>query len=375
MRDFNAFHFGFIGLGLIGGSIARAIRVYWPEARITAYNPSRDTLEEAIADGVVNDGHCSEDVPEGRPFCGEAFSDCDMILLCAPVQKNAENLAEIRNYLKPAAILTDIGSTKRDIHEHIEALGLTRQFIGGHPMTGSERTRYRNSRADLLENAYYMVAPEADVAEADIDLFVSFVEGIHALPIVIDSGFHDMAVAGISHVPHVISAALVNLVKASDNEDAIMHTIAAGGFKDITRISSSSPVMWQQICLTNGDNIVHLLDRYMESLKEIRDEITNRDADGIYSFFDHARAYRDSFTESNSGARNRSFALHVDIEDHPASLAEVVTLLAVNSVNIKNIGITHNRELQEGALRVEFYKERDLAEARDILMTRNYNVY
>jgi len=409
MADFNNSTFGFIGLGLIGGSIARAIRAYWPKAKIIAYNPSPDTIAEAVSDGVVSVGYSRDNVmkagtegaaaaehpseaesAEGtlsdrvkgesvlsaeRPFRGEWFDRCDFIFLCAPVQKNAENLREIRGHLKDDAILTDIGSTKRDILEHVEALGLGRWFIGGHPMTGSERTRYRNSKATLLENAYYIICPAKEVPQDKVRRFYDFVEGVRALPLVIDGQFHDYAVGAISHLPHVVSAALVNLVKDSDSPDAVMHAIAAGGFKDITRISSSSPEMWRQICLTNGDNIVKLLDQYIGSLEKIRASIKEKNPDNIYSFFDSARQYRNSFAETHSGALNRSYSLNVDIEDRPASLAEVVTLLAVNSVSIKNIGITHNREYQEGALHVEFYSADDLEEAREILTVRNYTLH
>lgn len=375
MTDFNHFTFGFVGLGLIGGSIARAIRQYWPSAIIRAFNPSRDALEEAMGDGVVNSGHCREDVPEGHAFNAAEFEDCDILFLCAPVQKNAENLAEIRDHLKPGSILTDIGSTKRDIHEHVRELGLTSCFIGGHPMTGSERTRYHNSKASILENAYYIVAPEKDVPKEKSEMFREFVESIHALPLMVDCDFHDYAVGGISHVPHVVSAALVNLVRKSDSPEAVMKTIAAGGFKDITRISSSSPVMWQQICMTNGDNIVSLLDDYISGLKTIRDEIAEKKSSQIYEFFDSARQYRDSFTDTDSGALNRSFVLHVDIEDHAGMLAEVVTILGVNGINIKNISITHNREYQEGALRIEFYSAGALKDAQEILTIRSYNVH
>lgn len=375
MTDFNRFHFGFIGLGLIGGSIAKAIRLYWPGARITAYNPSEDALRQAQDEGVVNDGHCKEEVKNGHPFNGEAFSDCDIVFLCAPVQKNAENLAEIAPYLKNGAVLTDIGSTKSDIHRHVREAGLSKFFIGGHPMTGSERTRYRNSSATLLENAYYLLTPEPAAGQDKTALLCSFVEGIRSLPLLLEPSFHDFAVAGISHVPHVVSASLVELVRRSDNPDAVMHAIAAGGFKDITRISSSSAEMWREICLTNSGNIVKLLDSYIGILKQIKDSIASGSSEDIYNFFDSARRYRGSFAETGSGARDRSFVIHVDIEDHPASLAEVVTLLAVNSVNIKNIGITHNREYQQGVLRVEFYSESDQAEAADILRTRNYTIY
>ena len=371
MTDFNQFHFGFVGLGLIGGSIAKAIRTRWPKAWICAYNPSRDTLAEAMQDGVVDSGCCSED----GPLDGAMFADCDMIFLCAPVQKNAENLQKLRGQLKESAILTDIGSTKRDIQEHVEQAGLSRFFVGGHPMTGSERTRYHNSSASLLENAYYIVAPTPETPQDKTGRMKEFVQEIKAIPLVISCPFHDYAVAGISHLPHVVSASLVNLVKASDSEDAVMHAIAAGGFRDITRISSSSPVMWQQICLTNGDNITRLLDDYIASLTDIRRSIAEHNGEQLYRFFESAKTYRDSFDGTSSGARNLLHVLYVDIEDHPGMLAEVVTLLAVNAINIKNIGITHNREHQEGTLRVEFYSEADLTEARDILTTRNYTLH
>ena len=242
-------------------------------------------------------------------------------------------------------------------------------------MTGSERTRYHNSRASLLENAYYIVAPTDETPKEKTECFQAFVKGIKSIPLVISCPFHDYAVAGISHLPHVVSAGLVNLVKHSDSEDAVMHAIAAGGFKDITRISSSSPVMWEQICMTNGDNIIKLLDSYMEELSKIRDEISEKNHTRVFDFFDSAKNYRDSFDGTSSGAHNLLHLLFVDIEDHPGMLAEVVTLLAVNAISIKNIGITHNREYQEGTLRVEFYSEPDLNEAKDILTTRNYTIH
>ncbi len=372
---FSGLTFGFIGLGLIGGSIARAIRRYVPEATIIAFNPSRDTLEEAIADGVVNTGHCSEDTAEGKPFNAEAFETCDVVFLCAPVQKNAENLAALKGHLKEGSILTDIGSTKRDIHLHVRENGLAPHFIGGHPMTGSERTRYRNSKAQLLENAYYIIAPEPEVPSENTERFVALVRLLRALPIVVSCDEHDYAVAAISHVPHVISASLVNLVRDSDSPDGLMKMIAAGGFKDITRISSSSPVMWQQICLTNGDNIVKLLDDYIASLQKVREEIKDSGADALYQFFDSARTYRDSFTGSGRGAVAPQYSFHVDIADRPAALAEVVTLLAVNAISIKNIGITHNREYQEGVLLVEFHSQKDLAFAEEILTAHNYSLH
>ena len=154
-----------------------------------------------------------------------------------------------------------------------------------------------------------------------------------------------------------------------------MKTIAAGGFKDITRISSSSPVMWEQICMTNTDNIRILLDRYIESLLVFRNSLDSRDNSSINEFFDSARQYRESFADITSGPINRSYILHVDIEDRPGVLAEVVMYLAIAGINIKNIGITHNREYQQGVLRVECHSSDGLSKARELLTNSNYSVY
>ena len=373
MTDFNTYRFGFIGLGLIGGSVAKAIRQYWPGSTIVAYNPSPDSLQEAMADGVVNEGKCRED----GPIDGSLFDDCDIIFLCAPVQKNAENLAAISGHLKETAILTDIGSTKRDILEHVRTAGLERYFVGGHPMTGSERTRYRNSEAGLLVNAYYIVSPSKLTPLGKTVIMQEMVSGIRSIPLVIDCDFHDYAVAGISHLPHIVAYSLAATVKKADSDNGIMHTLAAGGFRDTTRIAASSPDMWEQICMTNGDNIVQLIDDYMEVLQGMRADIAAHSAEKLHDFFADTAEYRRSYDTpgSSAGAKDVLRLVYVDIEDRPGTLAEVVTLLAVNSVSIKNIGITHNREFQEGTLRVEFYSDEDLKEACEILETRNYTLY
>ena len=149
-------------------------------------------------------------------------------------------------------------SVKSGIHERIRALGLDGQFIGGHPMAGSERYGYANSKARLLENAYYILTPTPKTSPDQLKDYERLVVSMGAIPLVLDADQHDYVTAAISHLPHIIASSLVNLVRESDSEDGTMKMIAAGGFKDITRIASSSPDMWQQICLTNTDNIVRL---------------------------------------------------------------------------------------------------------------------
>ena len=280
----------FYGLGLIGGSIARALREARPDARILACDIQESALLQAKEEGIADEIFLQLDAASAPSFCAG-----DYIFLCAPVSHNNENLRFLKQYLHPDSILTDVGSVKAPIHELAEKEGLSGCFIGGHPMAGSERVGFANSRASLLENAYYILTPSDQVPRERIREFSELVRSLGAIPLVLDYRQHDYITAAVSHLPHVIASSLVNLVRDSDSADGLMKMIAAGGFKDITRIASSSTVMWQQICLTNSVNISDLLGQYIKNLQKVKAEIDGGDEEELYTFFDGARRYRDSF--------------------------------------------------------------------------------
>lgn len=357
---------GFIGLGLIGGSIARAIKENIPDTTIIAYDVNQDTLaaaaEEKVADIVTSsiDAH---------------FTACNYIFLCAPVQKNDANLQAVKSVISPDCLLTDVGSVKTNIHRTIQETGLNAQFIGGHPMAGSERVGFINSKAVLLQNAYYILTPTKEVPEEKLTAYKELVTRLGALPLILTCEQHDYVTAAVSHLPHVIASSLVNLVRDSDSEEGIMKMIAAGGFKDITRIASSSAVMWQQICLTNTDNIVKLLSDYINALSTTREKLISRDDDALYELFDSARIYRDSFINTSSGPIKRDYSINIDIADEPGALAAIATILALHSISIKNIGIVHNREFEGGVLRIEFYEEASIEKAKAILKSKGYTIH
>ena len=364
--------FGFISLGLIGGSIARAIREKQPDSIIVAYNRTEDSLKEAVADGVV-------DIPiyqaqiDANDF--SAFADCDLIFLCAPVQKNEEFLEKLAPVISKNCIITDVGSVKTGIHKRVESLGLTANFIGGHPMAGSERVGYTNSKASLLQNAYYILTPTSDVPAEKVSEYKALVELSGALPLILDYNQHDYIVAAISHLPHVIAASLVNLVKQSDYKEGLMKMVAAGGFKDITRIASSSANMWSQICMTNTDNIRSLLRDYIDYLENIDDKLEEKASSKIYEFFDEAREYRDSFSVPSSGPIKVSYSFTIDIPDVPGAIASITTALAEKEVSIKNLGILHCREYQGGDLMLEFWNPEGLAKAEEIISGLGYTIH
>lgn len=357
---------GFIGLGLIGGSIAKAIRQYYPDCEILAFDKNKETLALAVQEGTIHTSCSSID---------ENFRDCTYIFLCAPISYNTAYLSQVKNFLSPECILTDVGSVKTSIHKEVTALGLEESFIGGHPMAGSEKSGFVNAKAHLIENAYYILTPSSKVAEEKIQAYRSFVESLKALPIILDYQEHDYVTGTISHLPHIIAASLVNFVRDADTKDELMKHLAAGGFKDITRIASSSPVMWQQICLKNRDNLSRILENYIQILQQAKADIDAGAEQTLYSMFETSRDYRNSMPNSSAGPIKKQFAVYCDIIDEAGGIATIATILASNMINIKNIGIIHNREFEEGVLRIEFYDGDASAKAAKLLKKYRYIVY
>ena len=356
---------GFIGLGLIGGSIAKTIRKFHPDYRLIAFDKDRSALAEAVSLNVIN-GIC--DIED------EQLYNCDYLFLCAPVEFNVEYMEKIKASLGENCILTDVGSVKNVIHEKVTELGLEGRFIGGHPMAGSERSGFSNSSDHLLENAYYIITPGGEVALEKISDFTELISSLGAIPLVITAEEHDFITAGVSHLPHIVASALVNLVNLLDNDAQYMKMIAAGGFRDITRSASSSPVMWEQICLENQKNISTVLDEFIRMLIQIRCSIDNKEADNIFDMFASSKDYRDSIDIIDNSLIPRSYVLYIDVADEAGAIATIATILATEKVNIKNIGIIHNREFEDGVLKIEFYTDAALEQAKVLLTKRNYKI-
>lgn len=357
---------GFIGLGLIGGSIAKRLKSLYPDLEIIATAGHEETIAAAYAQHLIANKTC----------CGiEAFFDCDYIFLCTPVKMNIQYLRQLKGNVKASCIITDVGSVKTEIHREVIALGMEKQFIGGHPMAGSEKTGLDSSNEFLLENAYYIITPTAQSEDQTVADFRNLVSSLGAIPMILDYNLHDYATAAISHLPHVIAYSLVNLIQHSDDKNETMKTIAAGGFKDITRIASSSPVMWENICLSNQEQLLKLLDAYIVELSRIREDISSSNGDALYNAFQSAKDYRDSLAITKGGVLKKVYELYLDLLDEAGGIATVSTILASNNLSIKNIGIIHNREFEEGVLRLEMYDEPSLVSAVELLKKHHYTIY
>ena len=358
-----------IGLGLIGSSFAAMYRNAYPDARLVGIDVSEDAVKAAQERGWIDEGHVSsEDL--GSVLCG-----CELVMIATPVPV-ANEYFRIIAACDFKGVVTDACSTKKIVSRQAqELLRYPEKYIPGHPMAGSEKNGFANSKSHLNENAYYILTPSAKVSEEKINAYRNFVSSLKALPIVLDYRQHDCITGTISHLPHIIASTLVNFVRDTDTKEELMKALAAGGFKDITRIASSSPVMWQQICLKNGKNISHILGQYIEALIQAKLSIDTEDENALYTLFESSRDYRNSMPNTSAGPIKKQFAVYCDIIDETGGIATIATILASNNISIKNIGIIHNREFEEGVLRIEFYDESSSSKASALLKKYRYIVY
>lgn len=357
---------GVIGLGLMGGSLAKALKKKYKNINIVACNRSIDSLKNAYEDKIIDD-YCTD--------INNIFCNCNIIFICTPVSTITSYVNKLLNYIDKDCIITDVGSTKGTLFDDMEKIEDKICFIGGHPMTGSELTRYSSAKSYLYENAYYILAPLKSVSNDKLDILVDIIKNIGAIPVTLSPYEHDYIVAAISHVPHVVAAAIVNLVKKLDTQNEHMHTLAAGGFKDITRIASSSPEMWQNISIENKKEILKVLKEFKNIIEEYENLLLNNSKKEILDYFSSAKDYRDSFINRNPLPASKYYEIYVDILDQLGSIATVSTMLSVNNINIKNIGIINNREFENGVLQIVFDSRQAQQKSIELLKKMNYTIY
>lgn len=351
---------GIIGIGFIGGSLIKGLHKLDKVESIIAYDTNEASLKKAYEDGVISEYTLQID---------DKFSNCDIIFICTPVSYITQYAKKLEKIVKSDCIITDVGSTKNTIMQDLKNLNI--EFIGAHPMIGSERSGYETSKDFLFENSYYIITKTEKNKESSVEKLKEIILDLKAIPIIIDVQEHDYIVSAISHVPHVVAATLVNMVKDLDNEECIMKTLAAGGFKDITRIASADPTMWSNICRENKQEIVKNLKLFVSMINEFVDNIENDEK--TYNYFETSKNYRNSFINKKING-NTYPEIDISIKDENGSMAKIATLLSNNNIGIKNIEILNNRENNYGVLKIitRTYEERDLA--YKILLENKYDV-
>ena len=365
---------GVVGLGLIGGSLAQGFRRVFPDARIVGVDRKPAVLERILSDGTLDEARLFGD-EGGADDAFSVFAPCDFVFVCTPVHLTAAHAARVARFCR--GVVTDVGSCKSVVMRDVAALpeAASMRFVGGHPMAGSERVGYAFARPNLFENAIYVLCtPETATAaaERDADTLAALVSAIGALPVRLDAVEHDRIAALVSHLPHVAAAALSAVAAregAALRDPDRVKQLAAGGFRDITRIASSNPDLWAGISADNVAQLLPALDAYLRLLSDYRARLAaaaGPDRSALAALFEEGRAFRDSVATGGRGLLEGSATLVVTIDDRPGALAGIASVLGTRGIGIRNLNIVNSRVYEGGCLHVQI-DERQLDEARRVL--------
>lgn len=280
-------HLCVIGVGLIGGSLALALKKAGYVEKVTGIGRSLGNLQTAQQLAVID--HYETDY-------ASALADADLVFVSVPIGAMGDVFAQIQPHLKPGAIITDGGSAKQQVIDAArEALSSQiNQFVPGHPIAGTEKSGAEAAFDSLYQDRRVILTPLAENSRTDIDKVRDMWQAAGAAVDEMDARHHDLVLAGTSHLPHILAFALVDCLNKVEDVDEIFK-YAAGGFRDFTRIASSDPVMWRDICLSNADAILAMMQNYQQQIDELKHCIEQGDGESILALFKAAKDARDNF--------------------------------------------------------------------------------
>jgi prephenate dehydrogenase len=277
-------HIAIVGLGLIGGSLARVVRNKKLAQRVTAFGRNQERLHKAQQIGLVDGYQVGYD---------KGSEEVDLVVIATPVGTIVKLAQAIAPHLKPGTIITDVGSVKAAIVAALDSqLPRSINFIGGHPIAGTENSGFEASFAELFENRICVVTPTASSDQNALEQIRSLWTAAGSSVVSMDVDTHDKIFAAISHLPHMVAFSLLNAVV--DMKDYAHNTLqySAGGFRDFTRIAASDPIMWRDIALLNRDNLLATLDYFSRAIEEVKDAISARDGIKLETLFQRSRDAR-----------------------------------------------------------------------------------
>lgn len=330
-----------IGIGLIGGSMAASCRALPDAPKVFGIDADPEAVTAAVELGVVDEAAAA-----GSPRAMEWITGhgTDLVVLATPASSASEWL-QVLGAAGFAGVVTDVASTKGGVVAAARKyLSDASRFVGGHPMAGSERSGVRAARPDLFDGAYWLLTPAADTDADAYRAIHALVSAIGARVVSVDAKRHDEAVAVVSHVPHVAAAALCDVAGAHAGEGGELLRLAAGGFKDTTRIAAGSPELWTGICLDNAEALAAALRELRLSLGEFEAMVRGGDADSIHAWLEGAADIRRSLPAQWVPATTQLTELIVPMVDRPGVVAEVTSAVSRAGCNIEGIDIDHETE-------------------------------
>ena len=280
-----------IGVGLIGGSLGLALKEkLGDEIYITGLCRTQRSMDNAVKLGAVD--YASPDIKR-------VVEDADIIFLSTPVLQIVPMIEKLLPYVKRGAILTDAGSTKQFIWDHLKTIlpeGV--YYVAGHPMTGRELSGVTAAKADLFKGKAYVIVEDTGAPPEVVEKLMNVLRLTEAKFVTLNIAKHDRCASVISHVPHLTAAALVTLLNRSGNDLDSCIKLIGGGFKDTTRIASSNADMWADICMTNGEAIANNLRQLQSILSEVIGAVEQKDRQAVYEYFAASKQRRDSLLEA-----------------------------------------------------------------------------
>ena len=335
---------GIYGVGILGASIGYILRNKKWAKQVIGIGRNEEKLKQAKNLKAIDEYVMEID---------ERISNLDILILGVPVQIIPKLAKKCAPYLKEGCIITDIGSTKEYITAEIEKF-LTDDlvFIGGHPMAGSEKVGATNLDPYIFENAMYVITRSKFCDEKSIDIIKDMIMALDANPLEMDPKQHDLAVATISHLPHIVASSLVNSAAEIDNNSNYILPLAAGGFRDTTRVASGSPEMWRDICLTNRDRILEVIDIFKGEIEKFRELIQVSNEENLESLFSKGRDVRNTLPKKRKGIISPMTEIIAFVPDKPGVIGDIANILGRENINIKDIEVLHVRENEGGSVRI-----------------------
>ncbi|NLC53224.1 MAG: prephenate dehydrogenase/arogenate dehydrogenase family protein, partial [Firmicutes bacterium] len=330
-----------IGLGLIGGSLGLALcrkQNLW----VVGYDPVAETCQEALSRQVV---HEIADSP------ASVVQGADLVVLAVPVEKMEEVVLAAAPALTAGVILTDVASTKGELAQALPPLlpeGV--YYVGGHPMAGSEQSGLAAADPFLFQNAVYLLTPAPGTPPKVLTTLEQFIQMVGGLPLFLTPEEHDLMVAVVSHLPHIIAAALVNVAVDFNEQYPGTLSLAAGGFHDTTRVAMGSPALWREILVSNRRSLLPVLSKLVAEVEALTVALSAGEKGELEARLRRAAAARTELPARNKGFLTLLHELVVVIEDRPGAIAEVIGI--IKTINIKDIEILRVREGEGGTLRL-----------------------
>ncbi|KYH33040.1 prephenate dehydrogenase [Neomoorella mulderi] len=354
-----------IGLGLIGGSLGLALLQGGLAREVAGYDREEKAIQAAMQIGAINSpASCPE----------EAVAGAEVVILAVPVGTLSQVAGAIAPALAPGTIVTDTGSVKGAVVRELEGIFQPRaNYVGGHPMAGSERAGIKAADRYLLENAVYVLTPTPATDAGALQRLEELFRVMGARVITMDPEEHDLVVAGISHLPHLLAVSLMQTAGELAREHPLALMLAAGGFRDTTRIAAGDPVMWRDIFLHNRTAILTLLKCWRGQVEALEGMIARGDVEDLQAALQQARSLRAQVPARQKGLLPALHELVVTVPDRPGVIGAMATALGNAGINIIDIEILRVREGEGGSIRLGFTTAAAASKALEILQSKGIN--